>query len=39
MLYKNYIPIIAPLGMTVTDQWLNINADVAACKIAETIWC
>lgn len=37
MLYKNYIPIIAPLGMTVTDQWLNINADVAACKIAETI--
>lgn len=37
ILYKNYIPIIAPLGMTAKGQWLNINADAAACKIAEAL--
>lgn len=37
VLYKNYIPIIAPLGMTANGQWLNINADDTACKIAEAL--
>ncbi|MDT2760274.1 acetylglutamate kinase [Enterococcus xiangfangensis] len=37
ILYKHYIPIIAPLGMTAEGQWLNINADAAACKIAEAL--
>lgn len=37
VLNKNYIPIIAPLGMTVSGQWLNVNADDTACKIAEAI--
>lgn len=37
VLHKNYIPIIAPLGMTAKGQWLNINADDTACKIAEAL--
>lgn len=37
VLHKNYIPIVAPLGMTSTGQWLNVNADTAACKIAEEL--
>lgn len=37
VLHKKYIPIIAPLGMTCDGQWLNVNADAAACKIAEAI--
>lgn len=31
------IPVIAPLGITKDGQWLNINADEAACKIASSI--
>lgn len=37
VLHRNYIPIIAPLGMTVDGQWLNVNADDTACKIAEAV--
>jgi len=37
VLNKNYIPIIAPLGMTPNGQWLNVNADDTACKIAEEV--
>lgn len=32
-----HIPVIAPLGMTEEGDWLNINADCAACKIAEAL--
>ena len=31
------IPVIAPLGITKDGQWLNINADEVACKIASSI--
>jgi len=34
---KKHIPIIAPLGMTKKGEWLNVNADQAACKIAERL--
>ena len=34
---KEHIPIIAPLGMTKNGEWLNVNADQAACKIAEEL--
>ena len=34
---KEHIPIIAPLGMTKEGDWLNVNADQAACKIAEQL--
>ena len=34
LLEKDYIPIVAPLGMTFAGEWLNINADDAACHIA-----
>lgn len=34
VLGKNHVPIIAPLGITQEGQWLNINADEVACKIA-----
>lgn len=37
VLAKQYIPIVAPLGITKTGQWLNVNADTTACKIAEAI--
>lgn len=37
VLNRNYIPIIAPLGMTSSGQWLNVNADDTACKIAEEV--
>jgi acetylglutamate kinase len=34
---RNHIPIIAPLGLTQTGDWLNINADQVACKVAEEL--
>lgn len=37
MTQKNHIPVIAPLGITSNGQWLNINADEAACKIAAAL--
>lgn len=37
LLEQKYVPVIAPLGMTASGQWLNINADNAACKIAEAL--
>lgn len=37
VLYKKFLPIIAPLAMTPTGQWLNVNADDTACKIAEAV--
>ncbi|MDR0922545.1 MAG: acetylglutamate kinase [Lactobacillales bacterium] len=37
MTSANIIPIIAPLAMTENQQWLNVNADTAACKIAEVL--
>ncbi len=37
LLDKKHIPIIAPLGITASGQWLNINADEVACKIAASI--
>lgn len=37
LLEMNHIPIITPLGLTKTGEWLNINADHVACKIAEEL--
>tara|TARA_B100000575_G_C23123688_1_gene650655 strand:+ start:1620 stop:2480 length:861 start_codon:yes stop_codon:yes gene_type:complete len=34
LMNSNYIPVIAPLGYDVNGQIYNINADIAACKIA-----
>lgn len=33
----NHIPILAPLGITAEGQWLNINADEVACKVASSL--
>lgn len=37
ILDRHYIPVITPLGMTTEGDWLNINADAAASKIAEEV--
>ncbi|MHC5216101.1 acetylglutamate kinase [Enterococcus sp. LJL128] len=37
LLDKDYIPVVAPLGMTTSDNWLNINADESACHIASAL--
>ncbi|WP_321384810.1 acetylglutamate kinase [uncultured Enterococcus sp.] len=37
LLEKGYIPIIAPLGMTTSGKWLNINADDTACHVASAL--
>ncbi|MEI5995377.1 acetylglutamate kinase [Candidatus Enterococcus mansonii] len=37
LLQAKYIPIIAPLGLTESGEWLNINADHVACKVAEAL--
>ncbi|OTN86437.1 acetylglutamate kinase [Enterococcus sp. 7E2_DIV0204] len=37
LLETKHIPIIAPLGLTETGEWLNINADHVACKVAEEL--
>lgn len=37
LLKTKHIPIIAPLGLTKTGEWLNINADHVACKVAEEL--
>lgn len=37
LLEKDHIPVIAPLGITETGQWLNINADEVACKVAAAL--
>lgn len=37
LLRTKHIPIIAPLGLTKTGEWLNINADHVACKVAEEL--
>ncbi len=34
LLAKSYLPVIAPLAMTDENEWLNVNADAVACKIA-----
>lgn len=37
LLTKKHIPVIAPLGITADGQWLNINADEVAWKIAASL--
>lgn len=37
MMEKQHIPIIAPLAMTEAGEWLNVNADHVACKIAAAL--
>ncbi|MCB5955192.1 acetylglutamate kinase [Enterococcus sp. CWB-B31] len=37
LLEKDYIPIVAPLGITDSGEWLNINADDSACQIASEL--
>jgi len=37
MVEQNIIPVIPPLGIGKTGQVFNINADIAACKIAEAL--
>ncbi len=37
MVEQNIIPVIPPLGIGETGQVFNINADIAACKIAEAL--
>lgn len=34
---KKHVPVIAPLGITEDGQWLNINADDVACKVATSL--
>ncbi|MGX7419249.1 acetylglutamate kinase [Carnobacterium gallinarum] len=36
-LQQGYLPIVAPLGLDEAGQWLNINADETASKIAEAM--
>jgi len=36
LLKEDIIPIVAPLALTEFNQWLNVNADDTACKIAES---
>ncbi|MEA4861915.1 MAG: acetylglutamate kinase [Victivallaceae bacterium] len=36
-LWEGYIPVVTPLGTGEDDQVYNINADVAACRIAEAL--
>ncbi|WP_430534171.1 acetylglutamate kinase [Listeria rocourtiae] len=31
---KKIVPVIAPLGLATATQWLNVNADLAACAVA-----
>lgn len=33
----DHIPIIAPLGLTSSGEWLNINADHVACELAQSL--
>lgn len=35
LLILDYVPVIAPIGITADGQKLNINADLAASAIAE----
>lgn len=37
LINKKHIPVIAPLGITEDGQWLNINADDVACKVATSL--
>ena len=37
LLKKNHVPVITPLGLSEQGQWLSINADLLACKIAEEL--
>ncbi len=37
LISKEYMPIIAPLGITSKQEWLNVNADSVACKVAEAL--
>lgn len=37
LMKKNHVPVIAPLGITEDGQWLNINADEVACKVATSL--
>lgn len=36
-LWEGYIPVVTPLGSGVNGEIFNINADTAACKIAEAL--
>jgi len=36
-LWEGYIPVITPLGTGMDGQIYNINADIAACRIAEAL--
>lgn len=37
LLNTNHLPIIAPLGLTSSGEWLNINADLVACELAQAL--
>jgi acetylglutamate kinase len=37
LLSMAHLPVVAPLGLTKAGEWLNINADHVACKIAEAM--
>jgi acetylglutamate kinase len=37
LLNNDHLPVVAPLGLTKSGEWLNINADHVACKIAEAM--
>ncbi|MBC1500869.1 acetylglutamate kinase [Listeria weihenstephanensis] len=34
---QGIVPVIAPLGLTTATQWLNVNADLAACAVAAAL--
>ncbi|MBC6315504.1 acetylglutamate kinase [Listeria grandensis] len=37
LIEQQIVPVIAPLGLTTTAEWLNVNADVAACAVASAL--
>ncbi|MBC1434371.1 acetylglutamate kinase [Listeria rocourtiae] len=37
LIAKQIVPVIAPLGLATATQWLNVNADLAACAVAEAL--
>lgn len=37
LLKNDHIPVIAPLGLADDGQWLNVNADEVACRVAEAV--
>lgn len=37
LIAQQIVPVIAPLGLAMSTQWLNVNADLAACAVAAAL--